>query len=139
MKILNTKMLLVATTLFASVAQAEIAVVVHPSNAANLDASSLSRIFLGKMKSFPGGGQAVPVNQPEGSSATSEFNSKVLKKSGSQLKAYWSKLVFTGKGTPPKAIGSDAEVISLISTNPSLIGYVDASAVTGDVKVVAKF
>jgi ABC-type phosphate transport system substrate-binding protein len=139
MKILNTKMLLVATTLFASVAQAEIAVVVHPSNAASLDASSLSRIFLGKMKSFPGGGQAVPVNQSEGSSATSEFNSKVLKKSGSQLKAYWSKLVFTGKGTPPKAIGSDAEVISLVSSNPNLIGYVDASAVTGDVKVVAKF
>lgn len=139
MKILNTKMLLVATTLFASVAQAEIAVVVHPSNAASLDASSLSRIFLGKMKSFPGGSQAVPVNQSEGSSATSEFNSKVLKKSGSQLKAYWSKLVFTGKGTPPKAIGSDAEVISLVSSNPNLIGYVDASAVTGDVKVVAKF
>ena len=139
MKILNTKMLLVATTLFASVVQAEIAVVVHPSNAASLDASSLSRIFLGKMKSFPGGGQAVPVNQSEGSSATSEFNSKVLKKSGSQLKAYWSKLVFTGKGTPPKAIGSDAEVISLVSSNPNLIGYVDASAVTGDVKVVAKF
>ena len=132
-------MLLVATTLFASVVQAEIAVVVHPSNAASLDASSLSRIFLGKMKSFPGGGQAVPVNQSEGSSATSEFNSKVLKKSGSQLKAYWSKLVFTGKGTPPKAIGSDAEVISLVSSNPNLIGYVDASAVTGDVKVVAKF
>lgn len=139
MKSLSTKALLVAATLFASVAQAEIAVVVHPSNAANLDASNLSRIFLGKMKSFPGGVQALPLNQAEGNAVTSEFNSKVLKKSGSQLKAYWSKLVFTGKGTPPKAVGSDAEVISLVSTNPNLIGYVDASAVTADVKVVAKF
>ena len=63
----------------------------------------------------------------------------MLNKSGSQLKSYWSKLVFTGKGTPPKVVANDAEVISLISANPNLIGYIDAAAVTGTVKVIAKF
>lgn len=126
--------------LFMSAASfAEIAVVVHPSNASSLDANTISRIFLGKLKAFPGGGQAVPLNLSESSSQTDEFNKKVLKKSGSQLKAYWSKLVFTGKGTPPKVIASDAEVISLVSSNPNIIGYIDAAAVTGDVKVIAKF
>jgi hypothetical protein len=48
-------------------------------------------------------------------------------------------LVFTGKGTPPKVVANDAEVISLISANPNLIGYIDATAVTGTVKVIAKF
>ncbi len=139
MKFVKSKLAVAAIALFASVAQAEVAVVVHPSNAASLDQASLSRIFLGKMKSFPGGGQAVPLNQSEGNAATAEFNNKVLKKSASQLKAYWSKLVFTGKGTPPKALASDSEVINLVSSNPNVIGYVDASAVTGAVKVVAKF
>lgn len=139
MKLGKSKLFLAAAAMFASVAQAEIAVVVHPSNAASLDASNVSRIFLGKMKSFPGGGQAVPINQAEGAAATTEFNDKVLNKSGSQLKAYWSKLVFTGKGTPPKAVSGDAEVLKLVSSNPNVIGYVDAASVTPDVKVIAKF
>lgn len=139
MTLTKTKFLITAAALFTSVVQAEIAVVVHPSNTAKIDQSSLSRLFLGKMKSFPGGGQAVPLNQAEGSAVTDEFNKKVLKKSGSQLKAYWSKLVFTGKGTPPKAIASDAEVIKLISSNPNMIGYVSPEAVTADVKLVSKF
>lgn len=118
---------------------AEVAVVVHPSNAAALDSNSISRIFLGKLKSFPGGGQVVPLNLAESSAQTDEFNKKVLKKSGSQLKAYWSKLVFTGKGTPPKVVANDAEVVKLVSSNPNIIGYIDSASVTGDVKVIAKF
>jgi ABC-type phosphate transport system substrate-binding protein len=139
MKFLKTKLCITILGLTSVFAQAEIAVVVHPSNASALDSSAISRIFLGKLKSFDGGGQAVPINQESSMAATDEFNSKVLNKSGSQLKSYWSKLVFTGKGTPPKVVANDAEVISLISANPNLIGYIDASAVTGNVKVIAKF
>ena len=120
-------------------ATAEIAVVVHPSNAAGLDENNINRIFVGKMKSFPDGNQAVPINQAESNGATKEFNEKVLKKSASQLKAYWSKLVFTGKGTPPKEVPNDAEVLKLIAANPNMIGYVDSGAVDGSVKVVATF
>lgn len=139
MKLLKTKVCIALLGLTSIFAQAEVAVVVHPSNAAAIDDAAFARIFLGKMKNFPGGGQAIPINQAEGTNATAEFNSKVLKKSGSQIKAYWSKLVFTGKGTPPKAVASDADVIGLVSSNPNVIGYVDASAVTSAVKVVAKF
>jgi ABC-type phosphate transport system substrate-binding protein len=48
-------------------------------------------------------------------------------------------LIFTGKGTPPKQSGSDADVKALIAKNPNMIGYIDASAVDGSVKVVHKF
>ena len=139
MKLLKTKLCIATLGLASLVAQAEIAVVVHPSNAAAVDSSSLSRIFLGKAKNFPGGGQVVAINQAESNTATAEFNDKVLRKSGSQLKSYWSKLVFTGKGTPPKALSSDAEVISFVSSNPNSIGYVDAASVTSAVKVVGKY
>jgi len=118
---------------------ADIAVIVHPSNANSLEALDISRIFLGKAKSYPDGAQAVPVAQSDAASASDEFNTKVLTKSSSQLKAYWSKLVFTGKGTPPKEVDSDQEMLELIQANPSLIGYVQSTSVNESVRVVATF
>ena len=119
-------------------AQAQVSVVVHPSNSAELDKVEVSRIFLGKSKSFPNGSEAVPVSLADGSAGQAEFNEKVLNKSASQLKAYWSKLVFTGKGTPPKAVDTDADVLELVANNPNLVGYI-TGAPTDNVKVIATF
>ncbi|MBK8973857.1 MAG: phosphate ABC transporter substrate-binding protein [Hahellaceae bacterium] len=133
---------LVAVTLLSALsafASAEIAVVVHPSNKDAIDAKEVERIFLGKSKSFPGGAQALPINQSEGGAVRGAFDSGLLGKSASQMKAYWSKLVFTGKGTPPQEVPGDAEVKALIGSNPSTIGYIDAGSVDASVKVVHKF
>ena len=70
---------------------AEVAVIVHPSSAiTSLSEDDIARLFLGKAKSFPGGGAAVPVNQTEGSAARDKFNEGICKKNASQYKAYWS-------------------------------------------------
>ena len=119
-------------------ANAEMAVIVHPSNAASLDKAVISKIFLGKTKKFPGGGAVVPLNQAEGSAPRQAFNQNVLSKSSAQLKAYWSKLVFTGKGTPPKDV-SVSEAKSLVAANPNFIGYIDSAEADSSVKVVMSF
>ena len=119
--------------------QAEVAIIVNPSNNSQISESEIQRIFLGKITNFPDGELAVPINQTEQAPATDEFNTDVLKKSSSQLKVYWSKVLFTGQGTPPKVVTSDEEVVKLVSTNPNLIGYIDSSMVTSGVKVIAKF
>lgn len=124
---------------YASSSFAEVAVIVHPSNSNTLSIQDIQFIYLGKKKSFPNGDEAVPVSLIESASTTVEFNDKVLKKSSSQLRAYWSKLVFTGKGSPPKAVEADAELVNLVASNPNLIGYVDSASISGDVKVVGKF
>lgn len=128
-----------SSLLFSQIVYAGVAVIVHPSNANNLDATQISRLFTGKDKTFANGEQAIPINQPMTVAVTDEFNEKVLDKSSSQIKAYWSKLVFSGKGTPPKEVGSAAEVIELVSKNPNTIGYVDSADVTDGVKVLATF
>lgn len=133
------KTLCVAALLLSQLAFAEVAVIVHPSNNNALDEATVAKIFLGREKSFADGKSVVPVSLSETAAASTAFNDTVLKKSSSQLKAYWSKLVFTGKGTPPKEITSDEEMIKLVATNPSLIGYVDASKVDASVKVALKF
>ena len=124
----------------ASITFADTSVIVSPSNAnSSMDKTTVSKIFLGKTKRFPDGTQALPIDQDEDAAARESFNSSILGKSDSQLKSYWSRLIFTGKGTPPKPSGDDAAVKALVAKNPNMIGYIDSSAVDGTVKVVHKF
>ena len=119
---------------------AEIAVIVSSNNSnSNISTADISKVFLGKSKSFPDGTQAIAIDQNDNSAARDEFNDKVLGKSSSQLKSYWSRLIFTGKGTPLKQVANDAAIKAAVAGNPAMIGYIDASAVDGTVKVVAKF
>ncbi len=114
---------------------AEVAVIVNPANATALTPDDVQRLFLGKTKGFPGGGDAVAFNLKEGG-VRDAFNQGVLEKTESQVKAYWSQLVFTGKGTPPKEAADEDEMKKWVASNPAAIGYIDASKVDGSVKVV---
>jgi ABC-type phosphate transport system substrate-binding protein len=118
---------------------AEIAVIVNSANGSTLDKNSIERIFMGKMKKFPNGQVALPMNASKGMNSRDEFNKAVIGRSSSQVNAYWSKLVFTGKGSMPNELSSDAEIIATISSNQGAIGYINSSSVTDAVKVIAKF
>ncbi|WP_281556135.1 phosphate ABC transporter substrate-binding protein [Thalassomonas sp. RHCl1] len=118
---------------------AEVAVIAHPSNENSPNKAQLIKIFLKKNKAFGDGSPAKPIYQKSGQDISKEFYTKVLHKSASQLKSYWTKLMFTGNGSAPKEVKGADEVIELIANNPSFIGYIDASKVTGEVKVIAKF
>jgi ABC-type phosphate transport system substrate-binding protein len=120
----------------ANPACAEVVVVVAKGSPATLTKEQVSEVFLGKATSLPGGGTAVPVDQPESSPLRDEFYSKFTGKSAAQAKAYWSKLAFTGKGIPPKEAGSSAEVKKAVAGTPGGIGYIEKSAVDDTVKVV---
>lgn len=139
MKTTIKRQVLAAAILFAAgcgAAQAELAVIVSSkSPVANLTVEQAGNIFLGKASSFPAGGTAVPIDQAEGATRD-QFYTKVTSKSSSQVKAYWSKLIFTGKGQPPKEVASSAEVKKLIAANPSMIGYIEKDQVDGSVKAV---
>ncbi len=131
---------LIALLIFLSpVTVADVAVIVNTKNTQAFDKSSINRLFLGKDKTFANKETAFLITQLENSDIASEFNTKVLDKSAKQLKSHWSRLVFTGKGIPPNEMASDAEVIDEVKRNPNAIGYVDAAAVTPDVKLVVIF
>ena len=94
--------------------------------------------FLGKANSFENGQAAIVFNQKKGSNARKEFEEKMLGKSSSQIKAYWAKRIFSGKGRPPKELASDAEIIAKIAADETVISYIDAKNVTDGVKVIKK-
>ncbi|WP_092945124.1 hypothetical protein [Roseateles sp. YR242] len=132
------KMLMGATLMVAGVAaQAQVAVVVSAkSPVGNMTADQVSAIFLGKSNALPNGSAAVAVDLPEAAAARETFYTKATGKSSAQVKAAWSRLVFSGKGTPPKELGSAADVKKFVAGNPDAIGYIEKSAVDGSVKVV---
>jgi len=131
--------LLLANLLVLNSSNAEVSVVVHPENTSTFDKSIIKKIFLGKSKSFNNGRVAILLSPEEGDPARKVFNKKVLKKSTNQVNAYWSKMIFTGKGVPPQEMASASDIISAIAANKDAISYIDSTAVTSAVKVVATF
>jgi hypothetical protein len=114
-------------------AQAEVAVIVHKDSSVSLNNGDIANIFLGKDKSLKA------VDQKEWTDNKTLFYSKVANKNSTQLKSYWSSLVFTGKGQPPTALDSDADVIKQVAADVNAIGYIDAAQVNDSVKVLSTF
>ena len=116
---------------FALPASAETVVIVSQKNpATRMFSEQASQFFLGKSTLF------TPIDQAEGSPIRADFYRKVADKDAAQVKALWSKLVFTGKGTPPKEYAGNAEVKKAVAADPKAIGYIDKSAVDDTVKVI---
>ena len=116
----------------------EVAIIVNKDNQNELSKAQIKRIFLNKIKSFSTGASITTAGLKSDDPVTAEFYDKVLGKSASQVKAYWSKILFTGTGTPPKEFKLSSDVINMVQTDVSAIAFVDASTVTDDVKVILK-
>jgi ABC-type phosphate transport system substrate-binding protein len=129
----------VASSLYlvAPIANAGVAVITHPGvKEIGLSKSKLAQIYLGKLKNYSNGRTIKAVDLPKGSSANKKFYKSVVKKSPAAVKRYWSKLKFTGKGKPPKELGSDREVVQWVANTPGAIGYIDGKYLNKSVKVV---
>lgn len=113
-----------------------VAVVSAKSAVTALNAGQVADIFLGKTSRFPDGTQAVPIDLNEDSPARERFYAQFTGKSPAQVKAHWSKIIFTGRGQPPRQASNSSEAKKMIADNPNAIGYIDGSAVDGSVRVL---
>jgi hypothetical protein len=76
------------------------------------------------------------VDQSASSAIKGQFAQKVLNKTLSQLNAYWSVRIFTGRGVPPVGLSDERTTKEWIANNPEGIGYVLAKNVDKSVKVL---
>jgi ABC-type phosphate transport system substrate-binding protein len=128
-----------ALGVFAADANAEVVVIVNPKNpAASLTAQQVAALYLGNAITFPNGGAVALADQPEAAGIRGDFYQKATGRSVAQVRATWARIIFTGKGMPPKELKSDADVKAFVAADPKAIGYVDATAVDGSVKAVLK-
>lgn len=140
MKLLKKLAMLAAAASLATTgmaAQAALAIIAHPSNpVAGITADQAAQVYLGKTGELAKGTRVTPVEQSPGTPSRAKFYKSVIKKDEGEVKAYWSKLLFTGKGQPPRDIGDDAAVQAWVAAHPDAIGYVDGKFVDKNVKVL---
>jgi ABC-type phosphate transport system substrate-binding protein len=113
-----------------------VAVVSSKSAITSLSRAQVADIFLCKANRFPDGVPAAPVDQAEGSAVRAEFYRKIAGQSAAQMKGYWSKIIFTGRGEPPPTVTDSKELKKRVRENPAVIGYIDRSQVDETVRVV---
>jgi ABC-type phosphate transport system substrate-binding protein len=137
MKSIKLSILGIVAGCLSNIAMADVVVIVSAKNkVAALRVQEVSDIFLGKTSNIAGNVEVIPIDHLEGESTRDEFYLKTTGKAPSQLKAYWSKRIFTGKGQPPKEVLDTIALKKMIADNPNLIGYIDKNAVDPSVKVV---
>jgi ABC-type phosphate transport system substrate-binding protein len=137
MRSLTVLLAVLVLSLCGAAGAADLVVVVSArSQVPPLDGGQVAAIFLGQSPRFPDGAQAVALDQPLGSPLRDTFYARVAAKTPALLKAHWSKMVFTGRGQPPREAPDSATVKQLVSANPSLIGYIERSALDASVRAV---
>jgi hypothetical protein len=118
-------------------ASADVVAVVSARSAVTaLTPAQVANIFLGRVSRFPNGLLAVPIDLRDGSPERDQFYAKIAGKTPAQVKAYWSKIIFTGRGQPPKAVRTDLEVKKFIVANVDAIGYIDAALLDDSVRAL---
>ncbi|MGN2247691.1 phosphate ABC transporter substrate-binding protein [Frateuria sp. GZRR35] len=136
---IQTTLLAATLALATTPAFAGLAVIVSAkSPAAALDKAAAASLYLGKTTALPGGGSAKLYDLPDSNPARERFYQAVAGKSASQVKAVWSRLVFSGRALPPRELANDAAVVKAVAADPAAVGYVDDSALDGSVKAVVK-
>ncbi len=108
----------------------EIAVIVNLAAAA-ISKEQISDLYLGRSDAW------TLFDQTVGSEIYVEFYKKVTGRDSAQIKAIWSRILFTGNGIPPKQLRDSAAVKKAVAANPRAVGYIEKSAVDASIKVAA--
>jgi ABC-type phosphate transport system substrate-binding protein len=110
-------------------ADPEIAVIGNPA-AQSMTKDQVADLFLGKSQGMK------LLDLPNSAPIKAAFYQKVSGHDLSQVKATWSRLIFTGRGQPPKELPDDAAVKKAVAADPKAIGYIEKSQVDSSVKIL---
>jgi ABC-type phosphate transport system substrate-binding protein len=97
------------------------------NDATDLDSVSkkdLVNIFMKKTKRWDSGTAIEVVDLPPEDSTRQDFSVEVLGFQVERVKAYWQKLIFSGRATPPIVLANSEEVLKFVASNEGAIGYV---------------
>jgi ABC-type phosphate transport system substrate-binding protein len=106
----------------------DIVVIVNPA-AKLISKEQVADLYLGRSA------ELTAVDQPAGSAIYVQFYKKATGRDVAQVKAIWSRILFNGRGLPPKQLPDSAAVKKAVAANPNTVGYIEKSAVDASVKV----
>ncbi len=129
-------LILLTTTLSSIGMSNEFAVITNIDNKLDsLSAKDVRSIYLGRKNSI-NSIVIKPVQLVNGNAAHEFLLQNIIGKKPKQYKAYWTRLIFSGKSAPITTLKSEQEVLNWIQNNSNGIGYISTSAITDKVKVL---
>lgn len=119
-----------------SAGAADVKVIANSSvGVSSVSADELKGIFLATKSSLHDGSHVEPV-LAKGGATHEAFVKEYLGKTEAALETYYRSLVFTGKGSMPKVLAGDADVIAYVAKTKGAVGYVGSGASAAGVKVL---
>jgi ABC-type phosphate transport system substrate-binding protein len=119
-----------------SVATAFVVVVNKNNPIESLSKREVIDIYMGRFLTFPGGEHLQPLDLPSQSSLKNDFYVSLVNQDERKIKAYWARLLFSGRAKPPETVDSIAAILAKVEEINQAIAYIPAAAVTDNVKVV---
>lgn len=119
-----------------SAARSEAIVVVarHDTALKELSRDIVADIFLGRMHSLTAEVPLIPLDSAD-AALREGFYKSVANMTQTRVKAYWSRLVFSGRGRPPPEVEPDA-VDERLKEDVGTLTYLRAQQVTPSMKVL---
>jgi hypothetical protein len=120
-----------------SLARADIVVVVPArSPVQKLSEEQVADLFLGRAAVPVPGGALEPIDLAEGRPERDDFYRRIAAMSAPQLTAYWARMIFTGRGKPPREVGDEHAVKEQMARNPHLLAYLPRQDVDDTMRIV---
>ena len=114
---------------------AEVKVIANGSvKAEMISANEVKSVFLEEYSSL-NGNHVEPVLEKDGP-VHEAFLREYVGGTDDELQSYYRALVFSGRGSMPKQLGSDAEVVAYVARTKGAIGYVSSETAVEDVKTL---
>ncbi len=103
---------------------------------AALDRETAEQLFLGRRTTLANGRAVTLIDLPAGAERD-RFYLQLTRKNPSQIRAYWSRLVFTGRAQPPGEAAGIDDARRLVLAAPGAITYLPLSAAqTPDLQIL---
>lgn len=115
---------------------AEVVVVVsNDSPISTISESRLRQVYL------EGAGQVdsqrvTALDLSEENRVRDQFYKQALGKTPAGMKSYWARMIFTGRGAPPRSVSGVHEMQIMLENNPDFIGYLPGNQVSSGLKVI---
>ncbi len=111
-----------------------VVVVKNSSSIVALSKKQVIDIYMGRFQTFPDGRPVKPVDFPAGSIEKKSFYQQLVGQDERKINAYWSRLLFSGRATPPVQADSKQQVIERL--DEQALAYVPVNDVTPEMKIV---
>ncbi len=94
------------------------------SELTELNRKQVMSLFLGRARSFPNGKSTKAFDYQIGSQLRENFFEWLTGKSISDIDAYWARLRYSGRTSPPKVISDLDTILYIVRQNQNAIAYI---------------